>query len=92
MTGAYLLEEWITDNRGKFIKFIHNVPCAPLLEPGEEGYDLAEFLVFTQHVQYVKTKGLAYIADYQGRTLHRLVYSLPFLSLTPRSREQTLVD
>ena len=66
MTGAYLLEEWITDDSGEFMKFIHNVSCAPLLEPNEENYDLAEFLVFTQHVQYVKTKGLAYIADYQG--------------------------
>ena len=88
MTGAYLLKEWITDDGGEFMKFIHNVSCAPLLEPDEENYDLAEFLVFTQHVQYVKTKGLAYIADYQGS----MVYCLPCLLLTPRSREQTFVD
>ncbi|KAI6115137.1 hypothetical protein EDD16DRAFT_1551096 [Pisolithus croceorrhizus] len=65
MTGAYLLEEKIICD-GVFTKFIHNVDCSPLLNPDEDGYDTAEFLCFTQHVQYVKTKGLAYIADYQG--------------------------
>lgn len=34
----------------------------PLLA-GEPGYDIGQFLSFTQHVQYVKTCGLA---DYQG--------------------------
>ncbi|KAI6146731.1 hypothetical protein BKA82DRAFT_3980550 [Pisolithus tinctorius] len=65
MTGAYLLEEKIECD-GDFTKFIHNCDCVPLLNPDEEGYDIAEFLCFTQHVQYIKTKGLVYIANYQG--------------------------
>jgi len=73
MTGAYLLEERIANDRGEFTKFIHNNSCIPLLLSGEDNYDIAEFLAFTQHVQYVKTKGLAYITDYQG-----LCPSIPF--------------
>ena len=65
-TGAYLLEELIECESGGFTKFIHNVDCSPLLEPGDDGYEITEFLVFTQHVQYMKTKGQAYISDYQG--------------------------
>ncbi|KAI6035740.1 hypothetical protein EDC04DRAFT_2571510 [Pisolithus marmoratus] len=68
MTSAYLLEEKIICD-GVFTKFIHNVDCSPLLDPGEDGYNIAEFLCFMQHVQYIKTKGLAYIADYQGTSL-----------------------
>ncbi|KAJ7588447.1 hypothetical protein C8J56DRAFT_1080475 [Mycena floridula] len=33
---------------------------------GDEGYDIAAFLCFCQHVQYLKTDGLAYLSDYQG--------------------------
>ncbi|KAI6149554.1 hypothetical protein BKA82DRAFT_20948 [Pisolithus tinctorius] len=65
MTGAYLLEEKIECD-GDFTKFVHNCDCIPLLDLDEEGYDIVEFLCFTQHVQYIKTKGLVYIADYQG--------------------------
>ncbi|RXW22094.1 hypothetical protein EST38_g3761 [Candolleomyces aberdarensis] len=36
---------------GNFTKYIHNV---------------AEFLCFTQHVQYMKTGKLAFVSDYQG--------------------------
>ncbi|KAI5988302.1 hypothetical protein F5J12DRAFT_774588 [Pisolithus orientalis] len=43
-TGAYLLEEWITDDGGEFTKFIHKVSCTPLIDPDEESYDIAEFL------------------------------------------------
>ncbi|KAI6006423.1 hypothetical protein EDC04DRAFT_2583001 [Pisolithus marmoratus] len=68
MTSAYLLEEKIICD-GVFTEFIHNVDCSPLLDPGEDGYNIAEFLCFMQHVQYIKTKGLAYIADYQGISL-----------------------
>ncbi|KAG1876491.1 hypothetical protein DFJ58DRAFT_865615 [Suillus subalutaceus] len=34
--------------------------------PNEYGYDLAVFLAFMQHIQYVQTEGLAFISDYQG--------------------------
>ncbi|KAI6042732.1 hypothetical protein EDC04DRAFT_2563769, partial [Pisolithus marmoratus] len=63
VTGAYLLEEKID---GKFTKFIHNVQYSSCLKPDNDGFRIAEFLVFTQHVQYIKTDSLAYISDYQG--------------------------
>jgi len=37
-----------------------------LLDEDDSGYDLALFLAFTQHVQYVKTGSLAFVSDYQG--------------------------
>lgn len=40
--------------------------CKPMLDPDELGYDIAEFLACTQHIQYVKTGSLAFILDYQG--------------------------
>lgn len=60
---AYMIEERIP---GKFVKYIHNGEPAPLVPPGDPNYEVAEFLCFTQHVQYVKSKGLAFISDYQG--------------------------
>ncbi|KAI6105998.1 hypothetical protein EDD16DRAFT_1713858 [Pisolithus croceorrhizus] len=66
VTGVYLLEEKIDCGNTKFTKFIHNVQYTPHLKPDHNGFHIAEFLVFTQHVQYIKTDGLAYISDYQG--------------------------
>ncbi|KAG1847356.1 hypothetical protein DFJ58DRAFT_843242 [Suillus subalutaceus] len=51
-----------------FVKFIHNKDYGPSLDEDEYGYDLAVFLSFTQHIQYEKTEGLAFISDYQGST------------------------
>ncbi|KAG1869084.1 hypothetical protein C8R48DRAFT_553754, partial [Suillus tomentosus] len=51
-----------------FTKFIHNKDCEPSLDDDEYGYDLAVFLAFTQHIQYAKTDGLAFVSDYQGST------------------------
>ncbi|KAG2114132.1 hypothetical protein DEU56DRAFT_919630 [Suillus clintonianus] len=65
---GYLLEELISGGDDAFIKFIHNTDANPLLEELDYGYDLAVFFSFTQHVQYVKTGGLAFISDYQGST------------------------
>ncbi|KAG1874865.1 hypothetical protein F4604DRAFT_1925000 [Suillus subluteus] len=66
--AAFLLEEVIDcgDEGHDFTKFIHNMDPNPLLDPEDFGYDFALFLAFTQHVQYVKTSGLAFISDYQG--------------------------
>lgn len=66
---TYLLEEVIDDSSdGNFIKYIGNGSVQPLdfLE-GEEVHR-AKFLSFCQHVQYVKTKSLAFVGDFQGRT------------------------
>jgi hypothetical protein len=64
---TYLLEEVIDDSsNGNFIKYIGNGSVQPLdfLE-GEEVHR-GEFLSFCQHMQYVKTKSLAFVADFQG--------------------------
>ena len=49
-----------------FVKYIHNGDVAPcdLLDPDAE--NIAQFLAFTQHIQYVKTGRQVYISDYQG--------------------------
>ncbi|KAG1864857.1 hypothetical protein F4604DRAFT_1928669 [Suillus subluteus] len=67
VSAIYLLEERIMfgDNE-EFTKFIHNMDCVPSLDADEYGYDLAVFLAFMQHIQYVQTEGLAFISDYQG--------------------------
>ncbi|KAG1737784.1 hypothetical protein EDB19DRAFT_1636734 [Suillus lakei] len=65
--ARFLLEELIGDDDSQnFIKYIHNMDCNPLLDPDEFGYDIAAFLACTQHIQYAKTGGLAFISDYQG--------------------------
>ncbi|KAG1780739.1 hypothetical protein EV702DRAFT_964224 [Suillus placidus] len=66
--ACYLLEELIDGGDDAFLKFIHNMDANPLLNELDYGYDLAVFFSFTQHVQYVKTGGLAFISDYQGIT------------------------
>lgn len=68
-TGVYLVEEKILCGRNEFVKFIHNCDFGPSIGSDEDGYDIAEFLVFTQHVQYMKMKGLAFISDYQGKSI-----------------------
>ncbi|KAG1766766.1 hypothetical protein EDD22DRAFT_950345 [Suillus occidentalis] len=68
--AVFLLEEVINcrdgDDGHDFTKFIHNMDPNPLLNPEDYGYDFVLFLALTQHVQYVKTGGLAFISDYQG--------------------------
>ncbi|KAG1831398.1 hypothetical protein EV424DRAFT_1314591, partial [Suillus variegatus] len=64
--AGFLLEEVIDDK--DFTEFIHNMDLNPLLDPDQDGYDFAQFLAFTQHVQYTKTGGLVFISDYQGIT------------------------
>ncbi|KAG1792078.1 uncharacterized protein HD556DRAFT_1239920, partial [Suillus plorans] len=64
--AVFLLEELIEGSDDMFVKFIHNMNANPLLNELDYGYDMAEFFVFTQHVQYVKTGKLAFISDYQG--------------------------
>ncbi|KAG1887168.1 hypothetical protein F4604DRAFT_1916981 [Suillus subluteus] len=67
--AVFLLEELIEGGDDMFVKFIHNMDTNPLLDELDYGYDIAEFFVFTQHVQYVKTGKLAFISDYQGSTV-----------------------
>jgi hypothetical protein len=65
---VFLLEEVINDSaEGPFIKYIGNGSVIPynFLE-GEERH-LGEFLSFCQHIQFLKTKGLAIVGDFQGK-------------------------
>ena len=66
LCSVYLLEEKIEGGSAAFTKFIHNMDCGLSLEEDEDGYDIAEFLAFTQHVQYEQTSKLVFISDYQG--------------------------
>ncbi|KAJ7592286.1 hypothetical protein C8J56DRAFT_723213, partial [Mycena floridula] len=59
-----LIEEEI---QGEFMKYVLNSRAVPIMCPRDQGYDIAAFLCFCQHVQYLKTSGLAYISDYQGQ-------------------------
>ncbi|KAG2357177.1 hypothetical protein BDR07DRAFT_1298453 [Suillus spraguei] len=67
--GGYLVEEFIEGGPDEFVKFIHNMDSNPLLDYDNYHYELALFFAFTQHVQYIKTSGLAFISDYQGKCL-----------------------
>ncbi|KAG2138404.1 uncharacterized protein EDB93DRAFT_1090732, partial [Suillus bovinus] len=61
-SAGFLLEEVIDGE--DFMKFIHNMDLNPLLDPEQDGYDFAQFLAFTQHVQCTKTGRLVFISDY----------------------------
>jgi hypothetical protein len=64
---TYMIEEVIDEAvDGAFMKYIGNGSVKPLdFLSGTAAYR-AEFLSFSQHVQYMKTKGLAFIGDFQG--------------------------
>ena len=62
---TFLVEELI-DNDGPFVKYINNNSAQPrnLADPNRAR--IARFLCFSQHVQWIQTKGLVYISDFQG--------------------------
>ena len=57
-----------TSRKGPFIKYINNGFASPLggTEITLAHRRRAEFLCFTQHVQYALTAKLAFVSDYQG--------------------------
>ncbi|KAH7904041.1 hypothetical protein BJ138DRAFT_1019694 [Hygrophoropsis aurantiaca] len=64
---TYLVEESIDEKtEGKFVKYISNDRAAPLPLASPESAHIAEFLAFAQHVQFHKTKKLAFVSDFQG--------------------------
>ncbi|KAH7922899.1 hypothetical protein BV22DRAFT_1016383, partial [Leucogyrophana mollusca] len=69
--AGYLIEEYIGSEEGpeEFVKYVHNGKAVPLLDPPDPLYYLAEFLCFTQHVQFHKTGHQLYLSDYQGTLL-----------------------
>jgi len=63
----FLIEEWV-EGTGAFIKYINNghpVSCVRANAP-EEAHEIAKFLCFAQHVQFIQTGGAAFTSDYQG--------------------------
>ncbi|KIL64085.1 hypothetical protein M378DRAFT_11669 [Amanita muscaria Koide BX008] len=65
--ATFLLEEVIDSNtEGPFRKYLNNVSPEPLLLGTKEDEVRAEFLAFSQHVQYWKTKKQVFVSDYQG--------------------------
>ena len=70
MEKAFLIEEWIAldDSEHPFIKYLGNrfpESCVPPTA-NAEAHDIADFLIFAQHVQWVESKGLVFTSDYQG--------------------------
>jgi hypothetical protein len=63
---VFLLEEVIGEDEGRFRKYVNNVSAVPVRFGNGEDEERALFLAFAQHVQYFKTKKLAFVSDYQG--------------------------
>ncbi|KAF8989827.1 hypothetical protein BDQ17DRAFT_1256491 [Cyathus striatus] len=83
---AYLLEEFIDKSNGEFIKFINNGSAVPLLEKDEPLYQIAEFISFTQHIQYENTGALIMTSPYV------LIFMLCTLSDCDNFGSRTLKD
>ena len=64
-TKAFMIEEMI---KGSFRKYLNNTSPIPskFSAHGNENMNCADFLAFSQHVQYWKTEKLVFVADYQG--------------------------
>jgi len=70
MEKAFLVEEWIALDNGEhlFIKYLGNHFPESCIPPTAcpKAHNIAEFLVFAQHVQWEKSGGLVFTSDYQG--------------------------
>ena len=64
----YLIEELIGEEDGGFEKYINNVYAVPLSTNDLQRKERGDFLAFTQHIQYTKTKKLAFVSDQQGES------------------------
>jgi len=66
---VFLVEEWFDLVDGPpFHKYLGNrflEPCVPSTA-SPKAHQIADFLLFAQHVQWEKTGGLAFTSDYQG--------------------------
>ncbi|KAF5366064.1 hypothetical protein D9757_012396 [Collybiopsis confluens] len=63
-SDTFLVEELIDDR--PFVKYINNNSAKPRKLANPAQARIARFLCFAQHVQWNKTKGLAYTSDFQG--------------------------
>ncbi|KAJ7853399.1 hypothetical protein B0H13DRAFT_1904126 [Mycena leptocephala] len=68
--SVFLVEEQIEESReGQFRKYINNrAPIPTTFVSGSENGTRASFLAFTQHWQFKRTHGLAFVSDYQGQS------------------------
>ena len=66
VSTVYLAEELIPTSDGDFMKYIHNSDAAPCSFLDRTEDEIAKFLAFMPHMQYVKTGGQVYISDYQS--------------------------
>lgn len=65
--NTFLLEEVINDTTdGHFTKYIGNGSVKPYNHLSGDDVDRGLFLSFCQHLQFLKTKGLAFVGDFQG--------------------------
>lgn len=65
---VFLLEEVINDAvHGPFTKYIGNGSVKPFNFLQGDDLHRGKFLSFCQHVQFLKTKGLAFVGDFQGK-------------------------
>ena len=76
---AYLIEEYIntdkTSGKNWFVKYLNNSSAKPRQFDNQKKNIRAEFLSFAQHVQFWKTEGLAFVSDFQGKSMIA-IYSL----------------
>lgn len=77
--ATYLLEEMLPGTPAEFVKYMHNSEATTILQHDDPEYELAEFLMFMQHVQYQITHGTAYISDFQGRPRKFLRYLISYI-------------
>jgi len=73
---TYMVEEVIDEAEDdEFVKYIGNGSAKPCRHLQKDHAHRAEFLTFCQHVQYLKTKMLAFVGDFQGTSNSDLLYS-----------------
>ncbi|CAK5265846.1 unnamed protein product [Mycena citricolor] len=70
-----------------FVKFVHNHAPVPYLAADHPLFYVADFLCFTQHVQYEKLGGLVFISDYQGS---ELLLSNPQIMTSPDISKESM--
>ena len=83
----FLVEELISkDKEGIFRKYLHNGSAYPCYFGDNDDGNQAEFLAFSQHVQYWKTGKLVFVTDYQGRWLKFITVSSMLTRAVARGR------
>ncbi|KAG9124322.1 hypothetical protein FRC07_012032 [Ceratobasidium sp. 392] len=66
LLGAFLVEEEIPRSH-RFVRFLGNASASPFSFPSDDVCNrIAQFCAFAQHVQWTKTEGQGYCADWQG--------------------------